>query len=585
MITILISACGGGGGNSGSSSSTASTVTPTVVVSALNYQLDKVSMTTSTSDKTTLTITALDSLNNPMSGITTTVALDNGIYTPVNTVTDSSGIAVGVITTGANKSNRTINAKIGVKGAAAPLSTASIDVTGSVITLTPTPASVTSGKSVKLDIKVADASGVGISNTPVKLSGGLGFTQSLTTDLNGLAVATVSSTPVVSGTYSIVATGVGTTATSYVQVVSSDPNSIPPVDSTKFTVSAASLAGVPNTVAPNKAGSTTNRAALRAVFQDKSNKGIQNIRVRFDITSPSLGANEQILSGSSIVYTDSAGVALSYYIPDTRSSPTNGVIVRACWGYTDNEITDALCNDPTNTQQVSTKLTVAAQPLSVSIGDDNTLTRGNGALTYIKKFDVAVADAAGVAVPDAVISISVDITHYGKGGYSYGGVGTLPDGSTRTFVYPQTFDLPPNVNTLTPASSLPLPVYLTTPPGPTTGRIWCPNEDSNRNGVLDALPMIEDINLNGKLEPRKSDVIISFVGKNTTDASGRLAIQVEYAQSVATWLAFTIRATTSVSGSEGLDQRSYLPWFIQGDDINGSFLTPPNGKGACNSAN
>ncbi len=565
---VLFSACGGGGGNPGLSSSTIPVVTPTAVVSVLNYQLDKVSITTSTADKTTLTITALDSANNPMSGVTTTVAVDSGIYTPINTVTDTNGLAVGVITAGGNKENRTINAKIGVKGQSTPTSSAAVSVTGSAITLTATPASVTAGNSVKLDVKIADASGVGIPNASVKLSGGLGFTQSLIADLNGLASATVSSTPVAAGSYSIIATGVGVTATSFVQVVSSDPNSIP---NAVGAVTGSSLAAVPNTVAPNKTGSTTNRVAMRAVFQDKDNKGIQNIRVRFDLVSPSLGANEQISSGTSTVYTDSTGVALAYYIPDTRSSPTNGVVVKACWGLADSDIADGKCPN-----SVNTALTVAAQPLSVSVGDNNVLTRGNSDLTYIKKFDIAVADAAGNAVPDALISISVDITHYGKGGYSYAGVGTLPDGSTRTFVYPQTFDVPPNL--LTPTSD-------TAIPGPSTGRVWCLNEDVNRNAVLDLGPVNEDKNLNGKLDPRKSDVVISFVNKNTTDTSGRLAVQVEYAQSVATWLGFTVKATTNVSGSEGTDQKSYIPWFIQGDDINGSFLTPPYGKGACTSAN
>ncbi|MFX8149098.1 hypothetical protein ABTK96_19350, partial [Acinetobacter baumannii] len=63
------------------------------------------------------------------------------------------------------------------------------------------------------------------------------------------------------------------------------------------TISAASLAITPNTITPNAAGVTTSRAALRALFQDASNRAIKNVRVRFEIVEPSLGAGEQISTG------------------------------------------------------------------------------------------------------------------------------------------------------------------------------------------------------------------------------------------------------------------------------------------------
>lgn len=561
-LSAGLAACGGGGGNA---SAPAASPTATAVVSALTYQLDKPSITTSSSDRTTLTVTVLDSSNNPMSGVTTTVALDSGVYTPVNTVSDVNGLAVGVITVGSNKTNRNITATMGIKGQTSPSSTAVVNVKGTAITLLATPSTVTGGGVVKLDAVVADGAGVGIANAPLALTGTLGFSQTLTSDFSGLASTSIDTGSLTPGNYSVVATGMGTSTTVSIRVVDSNPSAIP---SAVGTVSAASISAVPSNVAPNTAGSTSNRAALRAVFQDASNKGIQNIRVRFEIVSPSLGANEVISSGTSTVYSDTSGVAQASYIPDTRSSPTNGVIIRACYGASDDEIANNACP-----KSVRTTLTVATQPLAVSIGDNNELTRGNNNLTYIKMFDIAVADAAGNPVAGAVVSASVDIAHYGKGLYAASGVGTLPDGTTGTFTYPQSYSQPTTIEMQFPTTQV---------PGFATGRVWCQNEDINRNGFSDTG---EDINGNGKLDPRKSDMVLSFVDKNVTDSVGRLAIRVEYAQSVATWLSYTVKATTSVSGSEGTEQKSYITRFIVGDDLTGSFLTPPYGVGSCVSAN
>ena len=182
-------------------------------------------------------------------------------------------------------------------------------------------------------------------------------------------------------------------------------------------------------------------------------------------------------------------------------------------------------------------MTVASQPLSITLGDNNELAKGANNLTYIKKFDIAVADAAGNAVVDARISASVDLRRYGKGLYA------VP-------------------------------------------RLWCLNEDINRNGFLDSedKDFIDDDG-NDVLSPRKADVILSFLGANTTGTNGRATIQVEYPQNVATWLEYAVKVTTSVAGSEGTVEKIYVTNFIVGDDTNGSFLTPPYGVNGCTTPN
>jgi len=174
-------------------------------------------------------------------------------------------------------------------------------------------------------------------------------------------------------------------------------------------------------------------------------------------------------------------------------------------------------------------MTVASQPLSITLGDNNELMRGTDNLTYIKKFDIAVADSAGNAVPNAQISASVDLRVYQKG------------------------------------------IYV----GP---RTLCLNEDSNRNGFLD---VGEDIDGDGLISPRKADVVLSYVGEKTTGINGRATIQVEYPMNVATWLQYAVKVTTSVAGSEGTVEKQYVTSFIEGDEKNGSFLNPPYGVNDC----
>ncbi|OOG51477.1 hypothetical protein B0E49_15785 [Polaromonas sp. C04] len=522
VIVGALAACGGGNLPDTTTGSGSSGTTPAISVASLAFQLDKNSINNSGTDKAVLTVTALNSSNNPVSGASLAVAVDSGVYTPVSATTDSSGQASGNITIGSSKANRNINATVSLGGKSVAVVVA---VVGGQVTLTPLPATPSPGTPVTLSVKVADSNGAGVPNVPVQLTGTLGFNQTVTTDVNGTASANLGAAPNTAGTYSIIAAGVGVTAERDVQVVSTTGGGIPDAVGP---ISAPSLAITPNTIAPNTVGSTTNRAGLRAVFQNAANQAIQNVRVRFEIVPPGLGSGEQISTVGATVYSDVSGVAIADYIAGTRSSPTNGVVIRACYGLTDASIANGACP-----QFVTATLTVAGQPLSITLGDNNLLTRGNNSLTYIKQFDVAVADSAGVAVANAIVSASVDITYYGKGSYA-------------------------------------------------AARTWCLNEDTNRNGFLD---VGEDVNGNGKLDPRKADVILSFTGSNVTGSNGRTTIQVEYPQNVATWIDYTVKVTTSVAGSEGTDQKSYITSFIQGDDTNGSFLTPPYGVGGCTNPN
>lgn len=518
FFAVLV-ACGGGGGDSGFKPG-GNPAQPSVA--SIVYQIDKNALSNSGKDVAVLTVTALDVNNNPVANAALTVAVDSGVYTPVVAVSDASGQASGEISIGGNKTNRGITAAMNMGGKTA---VAVIPVTGSQVALSLVPATPAPGGPAKLSIKVTDVNGSGIAQTNVKLGGTLGFTQTVSTDSGGNALVELSAAPSVAGTYSVEAVAAGVVARQDVSVLNAGGGGIP---NATGTISAASLAITPNTIAPNVTGSSINRAGLRAVFQNASNQAIKNVRARFEIVPPGLGSDEKISTGSGTVYSDANGQALADYIAGTRSSPTDGVQVRVCYGMTDAEIANGACPN----FRIAT-MTVASQPISVTLGDNNELARGADNLTYIKKFDIAVADSAGNAVPNAQISASVDLRVYGKGLYS-------------------------------------------------DPRTWCVNEDTNRNGFLDAG---EDADGNGVISPRKADVVLSYVGAKTTGVNGRATIQVEYPMNVATWLFYAVKVTTSVAGSEGTVEKLYRTDFIEGDDKNGSFLTPPYGVNVCEKPN
>lgn len=573
LLLVALVGCGGGGGSAGTSATGTGSTIPTgtvtntvtaVVAADFIFELDKQTIASAGTDKVLLTILAVDTNRNVVANVPVSVAVDNGgvfSSTAVGTVTNAAGQFSGNITVGGNKSNRTVNAKILVSGIE---KTASIQVIGSQISVTPVPATPAPGQLVTVNLDSVDSAGGPVPSVQISLSGSSGVSGTTTTDLSGKKSVTFNA-PAAPGAYSIVATGLGVTTTKIVQVISPSGGSFPPAIGS---ASSISLSPQPSSIAPNQAGSTANRAKLTARFLTASNVGLQNMRVRFEILQPALGSGEALSTLDSTVYSDVTGVAESEYIAGTRSSPTNGVLLRAC--YKASDFSSSL--DCPNS--VTTTLTVAGTPLSISISDDNKLEKGLGEIAYIKKFLIQVNDASGVAVKDAIVSVSVDITHYGKGGYP----GVYPLGPIAPTIQDPSLAIGP---TGVIQSTTTLPIFPTVVSGTYTN-VWCINEDINRNGALDSG---EDTNGDTIATPRKAEVIVSYVSGNATDAKGQMLVQVTYGQNVGSWLSYTLRATTRVAGSEGDASKSYITDVLQADVPNGSFRTPPYGSRSCSVRN
>jgi hypothetical protein len=607
LFASLMAACGGGGGSPGVTTSGAPTTTstgtstvavttttavvsPTLTVTDFALFTDKTTMNNSGADKAQLTVVAVDANRNVVPGAKVSVATDqNSVFVPSSTQTDSSGAFLGNVSIGADKTDRDITLAVKVNGITKQTA---VRVAGSKLTLQAATATPSPGQTVALTTTLVDSAGNPIPNVPVKLGGTIAalLNQTITTGLTGSA-STSFAAPAASGAYTITASGSGVNATDYhINVFTSEIKiaDIPPD-------AKPSLSASPNVLAVNAPGSTSNKSTLRFLFLDKSNNPIKNVRVRFiDVTTglPAIGAS--ISSGTSTLFTDASGTVSADYISGQNSSPTNGITVKACYSGSDfSASVDSTTGCPAGATPVTALLTVAGQALAVSIGDDNVLQKGAG--TYIKRFAVTVADAAGRAVAAAPVDISVDLTHYSKGEFSSpyfnesGDSLALSDRLGLTVV-------PPNV----PAQAYPSdpaadnsgansPRY-SVDPATKVERIWCSNEDLNRNGNVDPGENLDgslDANLQTTLEPRKSDLIVSYDDPaiTTTNAGGILVIKVEYSQRFATWLAYKVRVTANVAGSQGMAERLFVTDGVQADLLNGSFRQPPYGTRACQNTN
>jgi hypothetical protein len=398
-----------------------------------------------------------------------------------------------------------------------------------------------------------DSSLTAIAGATITLSGSVPGVagQTMVTDFSGQASRTYAA-PSTTGTFTIGASGNGVTAaTAQVQVVTAGiiPIAVIPPGAVP------SLAASPNVLAVNTIGSTSNRSTLRFLFLDSAGNPVTNVRVRFDDLTTGLATiGSSITSGTQTLTTDNSGTVSAQYIAGQNTSPTNGVKIRACYS-----TIDPVPAEPCGAQFVDTTLTVAGTALAVSIGDDNLLTPVTG--TYIKRFTITVADSAGKAVANAPVDLSLDLTHYGKS---------------------QTWSGPP-VSTV-PTSLL---ADATIPAGGTaTIFYWCQNEDANRNGVADPGENRDgsvDSNGQATLQPRRSDMIISYDNPavTTTDANGLLIIKVQYAQNFAGWLAYKLRLTANVAGSQGMAERLFVTNAALADVANGAFLLPPYGVNNC----
>lgn len=475
---------------------------PVPTAADISLALSATTIANSGSAVVTATVTAVDLNRNAIAGIPITLSVDNDATIVVSAPSsNASGVVTGTVSIGANKANRPIR----VTAVSGTLTReAVLQVIGTRITATALPTVLSPGATGRIEYRVTDSSNGALSAFPIRVVGVNGVATTAQTDINGAYVFSYTA-PAASGTVDIRASAGGVDNVTSV-IVQSGTASIPAVP--EGSVRSASVRANPSVVSTNGSGSSSNRVEIRALFVGDGNQPIQNIRVRFDLDGDSNSIGGSIGTGSTLVYSDANGVALSSYIPGQRFSPTDGLTVRACWGYTDAQAQACAYS-------ARTTLTVISDALSVTLGTDNLVVTSDD-LVYSQRFVVQVNDSSGLARADVQVSPLLDLSSFSQG----------------YWVRPQGAD---SWNQVVTAAN-------------------CGNEDVNRNGVLEIYSngQAEDANGSLQLDPRKADVVVSFEGSNRTDSTGRVTMRITYPRNVGSWVRYNLTvAATGISGTEG----------------------------------
>ncbi len=274
----------------------------------------------------------------------------------------------------------------------------------------------------------------------------------------------------------------------------------------------------PAVIGVNPIGTDAEQSEILAVVRDPENNLVFGKRVNFTLEDVTGG---RLTEGT--VFTDDFGRANTVYIAGPTSSAANGVTVKA-----------TVADTPAVSSSVD--LTVAQRDLFVKLGSGNELVPDAG-IRYKVFHTVLVTDSNGTPVNDAEVILSV---------------------------YPLTY----RKAKINPETGL----FVVT--------AECPNEDINRNGLLDgdekdcppgspvAKTKTEDINCNGRLEPGNVitvDNLTLITGQvnppnTSTPPSGFADFDVIYAIQYAAWIKdVELTAHAKVAGSEESDTLIFQP--------------------------
>ena len=507
-VGVLLASCGGGNSTcyGGPGSTLCSPPSGIGTATALTIKLNKPSVANTGDETVTATVTASATGGETVRGVPVSFTVDNGAtFTPLATETGAEGIVMANINIGPNRANRTITV-VATTGSLPPANTSFL-VTGATLSATPIPAVVQPRATASVEYALKDAAGGNMVGQDIRVEASTAGIADGKTDSNGRFTFRYTA-PATPGTLRITAKAGG--VEKILDVPVQETSTVPPAGADP---ESAKASADPSVIAPNVDTSTNYLSVVSARFRDVNDKPIKNMRVRYSVNND-YGA---FTAGLVPVYSDAEGVALTSFIPGTRTSPTEGVVVTVCYARTD----FATC-PAAGVASMTTTLTIASSPLSITIGTDLTIVISD--LTYKQRFVVTAVDIAGRPKANVEITPSVDLQYYYKGIFSY-------VGSVWT-----------NAPCVDPKETSPNCTQLKRAPYP------CRNEDKARTGYYQKE---QDLNQNGQIDPSKADVLISTVGSTKTDANGLVTLQIEYPKNLAYWVYYQILVTAGVAGTEG----------------------------------
>ncbi|NMM26312.1 MAG: Ig-like group 1 domain-containing protein [Glaciimonas sp.] len=613
LAAIMMTACGGGGGSPGTNPNQPPPVStgPTVATILLSSTSGIIQSAGVEGSEVTIKAVVKDTNNNVVPGATVTFSTDSGDITGINPISDATGLVTAKLSIGGDPTTRLIT--VTAKAAGAISKTTTVNVVGTKLVINAS-AGVNINTVSDISVTLKDSAGSPLKGKPVTFSA---ITNTLTVKSGGAAITDSSGQLILSfaansGTSDTVSvTALGEKASAPIKINTSNFNVKVVSGSTVLTESNTNTcqtvsihhddAGVPQSgavslnsslgsvfsdagcatslstpialdgsgnatayiqastpglatlnailsstgtiaqgtiefIAPltsiatislqpdfaiigtNTSSSTAQQSTFRAVVRDGTgqNNLVKNARVNFSIVSDPSGGR---LQQPSVATTGSDGSASVVYIAGATSTAVNGVQIQA-------QIQGA------STAATIATLTVSKQSLFISAGTGNTVATPTSA-TYQVDYAVFVTDASGNAVSGANVVAAVWPSFYSKG---YWAVVNYPGSLLKHWVQ--------------------MSLYT------------CPNEDVNRNGILDAG---EDFNGNGRLDPG-IPVTVTSTGK--TDATGSATISLVYPRDRAAWLYVDMTITGSVAGTEARYIASFtLPGL--GSDYNNTDISPP----------
>jgi hypothetical protein len=409
---------------------------------------------------------------------------------PAVTKTDASGGATAKVKL-LGRSNRVV-AVTAMSGAVA--GTGTFIVTGAALIAavdTPRPAV---GSEARVVFTLTDASKNPMPGQTIRITSSLNNFPPREGTTDALGSYTLSYTATNAGVDTLVAEAAGARPASDPQIQigggALPPPSTPPA--------AFTLQAQPATVDFNPSGNA-NRAQLIARVFDASNVPVQNAQVRFRIAA---GQQFGALTTTDVVLTDPSGVARADFIAGNSGSAQDQI--KVCAVIVNSTATPSNPSPACAATESGVSLTIRETAVSIVIGQSGKIGVPND-LSYTYEFIVQVARVGGAPVQGAVITVDpLEHAVFQKGVWS---------GSPRTKNVAAT----------------------------------CPNEDTNRNDILEAG---EDVNNNGRLDPRRPVNYLFVSGAPTTNADGQAIIRVTYPKSFGSWVSLDLSVRTTVGGSE-----------------------------------
>jgi hypothetical protein len=461
-----------------------------------------------------------DSSGTGITGIPVTIASSNKNTLSAGSITtDASGHGTFTLTA-ANSGADTVSAS-----AMALKATQALTVSAQNFTFTSPAANtqVVLGASQVVSVNWTN-NGAPVANQPVAFATTKGTlsTASATTDANGNASVTISSTSSGPGVVTASNQAQGVSAQLTLQFIATQ--------AAKIDVQ-ASPATIP----------TSGSSTITAIVWDPQGNLVQGQTVDFQLMDKTGG---QISVATA--QTDSQGRAQTVYQATSTQSSSNGVTITATV-------------QGTAVSGTST-LTVGGQTVFLSLGTGSVVGENQAKTQFVLPYVIQALDSGGNAVPGVSVTVTIHsfpqalvpaplntdgsaawaFSAYAKGTWTLVGGGLSCNGGMVGTSYCQ---------------------HITA---------TCYNEDSNGSGVLQSPS--EDVNGNGVLDPK--DVAAVSPGTVTTDSTGTANINVTYPEDHAGWVHVLMTATATVSGTESSTSTQFwLPMLAQ--YVNSTTATPP----------